>query len=85
MRCQACFRKVSNPQWVGRYSYGPVCFSRMFPSPKRVKREKVAVKADDLTGDLFDPASPYFEPCFFDSMGAADRANMKLSLEAINV
>ena len=67
MRCQACHRKVSNPQWVGRYSYGPVCFNKMFPKSvsgtKRAKREKVAVKADDATLDLF-------AGCYFDTMGA---------------
>jgi len=51
---------------VGRYSYGPVCFTRMFPATKRVRIERAHVVADDKTVDMF-------EPCYFDSQGEADR------------
>jgi len=67
MICQRCFRKLTAPpQMVGRYAYGPVCFSRMFPSPKRGKREKVVIVTDDKTLDMF-------APCYFDTQGEADR------------
>lgn len=55
---------------VGRYAYGPVCFNKMFPATKRTKREKVVVKVDDATLDLF-------AGCYFDIQGAADRAAMQ--------
>lgn len=54
MRCTACHRKLSNPYWVGRYAYGPVCFNKMFPPAKKANREKVEVFVDKLTADLFD-------------------------------
>ena len=76
MRCQACHRKVSSPQWVGRYAYGPVCFTKMFPAPKRAKREKVAVVIDDHTGDLF---APWYEPCHFYTMGAQHAQQLGVS------
>jgi len=67
MRCTACHRELkSPPQMVGRYAYGPVCFSRMFPSPKRGKREKVVIVTDNKTLDMF-------APCYFDTQGEADR------------
>ena len=66
MKCQACNRQLKDPHMVGRYAYGPVCFSRMFPSPKRGKREKVTVVTDKQTLDLF-------APCFFDVSGEAAR------------
>ena len=53
MKCQACNRQLKTAQYVGRYAYGPVCFSRMFPSPKRGKREKVTIVTDKQTLDLF--------------------------------
>ena len=66
MKCQACNRQLKTAQYIGRYAYGPVCFSRMFPSPKRGKREKVTVVTDKQTLDLF-------APCFFDVSGEAAR------------
>jgi len=67
VKCQACNRQLKTAQYIGRYAYGPVCFSRMFPSPKRGKREKVTVVTDKQTLDLF---------CYFDTMGEADRIKL---------
>ena len=66
MKCQACNRPLKNPHMIGRYAYGPVCFSRMFPSPKRTRAQRVEVVTDKQTLDLF-------APCYFDTMGDADR------------
>jgi len=66
MKCQACNRQLKTAQYIGRYAYGPVCFSRMVPKqtsgPYRTKR--VEVVTDKQTLDLF---------CFFDTMGESDR------------
>ena len=69
MKCQACNRQLKAPaNMIGRYAYGPVCFSRMVPKsvsvPSRTKR--VEVVTDKQTLDLF-------APCYFDTMGEADR------------
>jgi len=54
MKCQACNRPFkSEPNMVGRYAYGPVCFSRMFPSPKRMRIKPTHVVIDTQTIDLF--------------------------------
>ena len=69
MKCQACNRQLKTAQYVGRYAYGPVCFSRMFPSVKKsrvVIFDRSPVIKDTKTLDLF-------APCFFDTMGEADR------------
>lgn len=67
MKCQACNRQLKTPaNMIGRYAYGPVCFSRMFPSPKRTNMQRVEVVTDKQTLDLF-------APCFFDVSGEAAR------------
>lgn len=38
---------------VGRYPYGPVCFTRMFPRTKTMRIERAHVVADDKTQDMF--------------------------------
>ena len=70
MKCQACNRQLKAPaNMIGRYAYGPVCFSRMFPSPKRTRLPRVEVVTDKQTLDLF-------APCFFDTMGEVDRIKL---------
>jgi len=55
---------------IGIYAYGPVCFSRMFPSPKRMRIKPAHVVIDTQTIDLF---AHWSEPCFFDAQAEADR------------
>lgn len=38
---------------VGRYPYGPVCFTRMFPRTKTMRIERAHVVIDDKTQDMF--------------------------------
>jgi len=47
MNCDRCGRKMDKPAaTVGRYHYGPVCFSKMFGQKEKPQRGKKAVRVD---------------------------------------